>query len=187
MKKEDLRIKKTKKNLYIALATLMQKRAFEEIKVLDICKEAMINRSTFYDHFDDKYDLLDSLLKDLENELTKKLEENDKINSSKEYFMNMIELFFDYIDNNFSMFTPILIKNNNSVFMSMIYETCYKDVKDYMSKKKISNGNIPIDILAKFYVSGVINICVEYLKSTKNYKKEDLLLYLDQLLPNNIY
>ena len=34
----------------------MKNKSFEEIKVSDICKEAHINRSTFYNNFNDKYD-----------------------------------------------------------------------------------------------------------------------------------
>ena len=65
-KKEDLRIVKTKANLYRGLMELMKDQTFEEIKVSDICKEAHINRSTFYNNFNDKYDLLFSLFHDLE-------------------------------------------------------------------------------------------------------------------------
>ena len=64
--KQDLRIIKTKKVLYMALVDLMREKTFEEIKVSDICKEAHINRSTFYNNFNDKYDLLFSLFHDLE-------------------------------------------------------------------------------------------------------------------------
>ena len=51
MKKDDLRIIKTKKALYNALINLMKNKTFEEIKVSDICNEALVNRSTFYAHF----------------------------------------------------------------------------------------------------------------------------------------
>ena len=44
----------------------MKNKSFEEIKVSDVCKEAHINRSTFYNNFNDKYDLLFSLFHDLE-------------------------------------------------------------------------------------------------------------------------
>ena len=54
-KKEDLRVRKTKTNLYKALIELMEEKSFEDIKVIDICRVSLINRSTFYDHFNDKY------------------------------------------------------------------------------------------------------------------------------------
>ena len=65
-KKEDLRIIKTKKNLYEGLLILLKDQSFENVKVSDICKISLVNRSTFYDHFQDKYELLNSLIKYLE-------------------------------------------------------------------------------------------------------------------------
>ena len=58
MNENDLRVIKTKNALFNALIELMKDKTFEEIKVSDICNKALINRSTFYAHFDDKYDLL---------------------------------------------------------------------------------------------------------------------------------
>ena len=49
--------RKTKANLYKGLIELMQEKEFEDIKVIDICKKSLINRSTFYDHFNDKFEL----------------------------------------------------------------------------------------------------------------------------------
>ena len=85
VKKEDLRVTKTKISLYEGLMKLMKEKTFEEIKVSDICSVALTNRSTFYDHFADKYELLDSLINDLEKDLVKKLEENNVYSNAKEY------------------------------------------------------------------------------------------------------
>lgn len=75
-KKTDLRIIKTKKSLYESLLDLMREKPFEELKVSDICENALVNRSTFYSHFDDKYDLLDSLICDLKEGLSEELSKN---------------------------------------------------------------------------------------------------------------
>lgn len=64
-KKTDLRIIKTKKVIYEALIDLMKEKTFEEIKVSDICNKALINRSTFYAHYEDKYELLVEFINDL--------------------------------------------------------------------------------------------------------------------------
>ena len=61
----DKRIIKTKKNLYDGLLEVMREKEFEDIKVSDICDKALTNRSTFYDRFSDKYELLTSLIEDL--------------------------------------------------------------------------------------------------------------------------
>ena len=62
IEKGDLKSIKTKKALYTALLTLLQKGSFEKITVRNICEEALISRVAFYAHFADKYDFLRSWL-----------------------------------------------------------------------------------------------------------------------------
>ena len=57
-KKEDLRIRRTKKLLSNALFELIKKKPFDKVSVCDICDAAMVHRATFYSHFSDKYELL---------------------------------------------------------------------------------------------------------------------------------
>ena len=58
----DPRIRRTRKLLQGALSTLMQAKSFDEISVQDISEAATVNRATFYDHYTDKYALLDALI-----------------------------------------------------------------------------------------------------------------------------
>lgn len=185
-KKEDLRVRKTKKSLYEALLTIMKEKSFEEIKVSDICNMAMTNRSTFYDHFTDKYELFDSLIKDLEIELITKLEKNISYNNSKEYYMNMIKLLFDHISENMDVYSSIINKNRNSIIMDMVYNTLVRDVKEHLIRTDI-DAIIPVEIVSSFYVSGVINVCMDYFRNDSKYNKNDILKYLNLLIPNNIY
>ena len=186
-KKEDLRVIKTKRNLYEGLLSLMKDKPFEDIKVSDICQTSLINRSTFYDHFNDKYELLNSLIKDLEKELTEKLEENHNIESAKEYYMKMIELLFDHISDNISIYSSIIKNNNNSIANDMFRDTLLKDVINYIEKDNKYHGDIPIEIISTFYVSAVINVCLDYIRNSRKYKKDDILNYLDELIPDNLY
>ena len=85
-KKKDLRIIKTRKALYNAFEELMKSKPFEQIKVPDICNEALINRSTFYDHYADKYDLLEEYINSLKDSLTEEItKENNIEKNTKEY------------------------------------------------------------------------------------------------------
>lgn len=53
----DLRARRSRKTLMDAMCNLIQDRPLAKISVGDLTKEAMVNRSTFYAHFVDKYDL----------------------------------------------------------------------------------------------------------------------------------
>ena len=58
----DPRIRRTRQLLQGALRTLMQDKSFEEISVQDITDLATVNRATFYDHYTDKFALLDAMV-----------------------------------------------------------------------------------------------------------------------------
>jgi AcrR family transcriptional regulator len=58
----DPRIRRTRKLLQGALGTLMHSKSFDEISVQDITEAATVNRATFYDHYTDKYALLDAMI-----------------------------------------------------------------------------------------------------------------------------
>ena len=66
--KNDLRVIKTNKALFNALLDLMKEKTFEEIKISDVCSKALINRSTFYAHYNDKYELLVDFINVLKEE-----------------------------------------------------------------------------------------------------------------------
>ena len=53
----DLRVRRSRENLIEALCKLTKDRPLQKISVREITEEAMVNRSTFYAHFVDKYDL----------------------------------------------------------------------------------------------------------------------------------
>lgn len=65
MKKEDPRIIRTRQNIIESFNRLIQKKNFQDISISDITKEAEINRSTFYYHFLDKYDLKDNIQREV--------------------------------------------------------------------------------------------------------------------------
>ena len=52
-------MEKTKIYLSNALLELLKTKSFDNIKVTEICDKALIHKTTFYNHFEDKYELLD--------------------------------------------------------------------------------------------------------------------------------
>jgi AcrR family transcriptional regulator len=62
---EDLRIQRTRKLLQKALLEVTAEKGFAHVTVRDIAGRAMVNRATFYRHYEDKYDLLAKYLEEL--------------------------------------------------------------------------------------------------------------------------
>ena len=187
MEKTDLRIIKTNKILFDALLTLMKEKNFEKIKISDICEVALINRSTFYAHYEDKYDLLIALIEELKNTFLNELKENEYNSISKEYFMNLLKILIEHTDQNRSIYTSILSNNKNGLFIDFIMDVANRDIANRLKNNKdIINSNIPIDTITKFYLGGIINLGLDWILNKDKYTKEELLSYLDKLIPEKI-
>ena len=65
-----MRVTRTIRDFENALITLLEKNSFESLTVDQICKEALMHRSSFYRYFSDKYDLLEQTLNAQINKLT---------------------------------------------------------------------------------------------------------------------
>ncbi len=184
--KTDLRIIKTKKLLYNSLMKLIKDKPFEEIKVADICNDALVNRSTFYAHYNDKYELLVDFINDLKDIMLKDLEQNEQIVNTKKYYMEMISLILDHIDSKKDIYYSILISNRSGIIIDIIVDVAVKDINKRMEIGNIHKGNVPTDIMVIFYLGAVTSVCIEWLKGKDKYNKQDILNYLDQLIPEII-
>ena len=63
--KTDPRVLRTRKFIMDSFMELSSQKEFKDITVKDITTEAMINRATFYYHFEDIYDLLEKVLSEV--------------------------------------------------------------------------------------------------------------------------
>lgn len=60
----DPRVKRTRKLLQQAFVELLTEKGFRTLSVQDIAERATVNRATFYAHFEDKYDLMESYIRE---------------------------------------------------------------------------------------------------------------------------
>ena len=74
--KLDPRVRRTRALLQDALRALLREKRFARISVAEIAERAMVNRNTFYAHYNDKFALLESILRtDFRRQLHGRFEE----------------------------------------------------------------------------------------------------------------
>ena len=187
MNKNDLRVIKTRNILYNTLLDLMKEKSFEEIKVSDICSHALINRSTFYSHYEDKYELLADAINDLKNSLITQLDKNKNISNTREYYLEMIKLFLDYIEEKRDVYLSVMINNRNSVMVDIIYDVLDHDItKRLIDVESNEYNKVPANVVARFYLGGVFNIGIEWLRNGSRYSKDEIINYLNLLIPKDL-
>ncbi len=122
-KKHDLRVLRTKKSLNEALLVLMEKKDFPTITIQELADEAMINRATFYLHYDDKYDLLEKCVNDkLDGIMLKHVMPVKHINNGIFHADAFREIVIDILKS---------VENNEHFFKIMFKANCDNMIKEY--------------------------------------------------------
>lgn len=101
----DPRVKRTRKLIQEAFAELLMEKRFQAISIQDITDRATVNRATFYTHFIDKYDLLDSLMRE---ELQKRLAAQLSLTATltEENLKTLTCIVFDYLTHSYCQLNP---------------------------------------------------------------------------------
>ena len=84
----DLRVIKTKKNIRDAFLELRKKYSLDEIKVNTLCEKAMVNKTTFYNHYQDIYELSDELEREVLDNFFKNFSDIDMLLTDANRFIN---------------------------------------------------------------------------------------------------
>ena len=79
-----------------------------------------------------------------------------------------------------------MINNRNSIMVDIIYDVINHDITKHLKEKEITDNKIPTNIVSKFYLGAVFNVGIEWLKNGSRYSKEEVLEYLNLLIPDNI-
>lgn len=187
MEREDLRVTRTRKLLCTALMDLMQHTSFDKLSVNDICEKAMVHRATFYNHFNDKNDLLNYAIDELQEKLFEKSIENETYNSQKEMLMALVECIIDFMIDNQNKFT-LVYKNSADKISSLISTTVKRSIRYLLSKNKYKQEYIlPIDIIVNFFTGGITMIGIDWLESTDKYSKEEILKFFNILFNEQLF
>lgn len=120
----DLRIEKTERGIKNAFLELRSKKSLEKITVRELCECACINKSTFYSHYKDIYDLSDTMEAEVVRSITSTITHPENIMERPAEFTK--ELMFAFISQN--SLINILFSGNQGSHLSDRIEMGIKDM-----------------------------------------------------------
>lgn len=119
-KKEDRRVRKTKKQLRDGLAKLLEEKSIRDITVKELVDTVDINRSTFYLHYSDIYDMLKKIESELFQEIKDALSEHPL--SPDESAKAFILIMFQIMDRNRPICKALVGPNGDISFVARMEE-----------------------------------------------------------------
>ena len=151
-KKTDLRIIKSKNAIKNAFLDLMEEKGYANITLTDIAKRAMINRKTFYIHFETKEALYNSISNELLSILSPTLNKLQNLDGKeqRQYVINMLLHFKEHKD----IFNILVKDKTNPDFLNKLKEKLKYDLFSISQINKRTEGtNFTPELLSEAFFS----------------------------------
>ena len=174
--KVDRRVRKTRAQLRAGLARLMQKKSMKEITVKELVEEVDINRSTFYLHYTDIYQMLESIEQELMDEISETMRTYPPDPMGKDGSYLFITQIFMILEENRDICCALLGPNGDIAFVNRIEKIIAKTVLDRLGN--IFPKNIrDVEYAYTFCLTG----CVGMIKSWLNDQHSDSPQHMAEL------
>lgn len=118
--KVDRRVRKTKAQLREGLAHLMLEKSIKEITVKELVDKVDINRSTFYLHYSDIYQMLQKIEEEALENITCMLTDSPVDFSDKESTLAFTTKFFSILDSDKDLCRALLGPHGDMAFVEQI-------------------------------------------------------------------
>ncbi|WP_394861576.1 TetR/AcrR family transcriptional regulator [Staphylococcus hominis] len=165
MNNQDLRVQRTKKALITTFSDLLETKSFDNITIQDLCEKANVRRSTFYRHFNDKYDLLNHIVGTLiEYFRTLHLPEIDP-KDPRQFFNKFMKDILLFISDNKAMVKSVISINIYSEVYQILYNQIYTVVKRQIEfDKQIGQFYIDEFIYGEFLTGGILSVILNWIQ-----------------------
>lgn len=194
MNKSESKYFNTAKKMDIAFLELLEQKDFEYITVKEICKKAGVNRSTFYLHYETISDLLSESVEYINRHFLDYMKINSvdfmsKLNDCPIEELNLITPeylipYLSYIKEHKSIFKTS-VKNASVLNLDKSYSLMFEHIfNPIMNRFKTPQERR--NYIMSFYISGLIAIISEWLKSDCKESVKNLIAIIeDCVLPDN--
>lgn len=128
-KKEDRRIAMTKRLLKNAFIEMLHDKDIYHISIRELCENADVNRTTFYKHYGNQFDLLD----DMENDFIEMFEKI--ISEDKNHGQTGVEQLLTFLEDNIDFVRLLFNTNVDPKFPKKLFSSAAieKSAEDAMS------------------------------------------------------
>ncbi|MGN1003298.1 MAG: TetR/AcrR family transcriptional regulator [Oscillospiraceae bacterium] len=117
--KNDQRVALTKQRIYRSFLALLKEKSIHRISIRELCEDAGINRTTFYNHYGSQYDVLNEIADNYLGEIAKTIENADV--RDKESVHSRVALILHFIQDNLELSAMLLNNSIDQTFASRLF------------------------------------------------------------------
>lgn len=166
----------TKKIIKESLIELLKTNDIHQITVTSICNKANINRGTFYSHYKDAFDLLQSVEDELFDQILRYLNETPTEDYTDSLLIKVLEL----ISENKDLCNILLCKQRDGIIDRIIYITSKANLKHLFYKSNEFDESY-FDYLIRYSVGGILAIIQVWLRNNLKESPEEIVKIINNI------
>ncbi|MBC7813431.1 MAG: TetR/AcrR family transcriptional regulator C-terminal domain-containing protein [Burkholderiales bacterium] len=180
---EDLRVRRTRKMIQEAFMALTVEKGFSALTVRDITERAMINRSTFYRHFLDKYDLLEKYMDDVEAIIASEPLTEEMLEEHKNSGSNGLIKLLKHIQENAEFYRVMLGQQGDAAFTCRFQQNSAERFRELMAFRGVTSdtNGLPNEMRVNYVACAGMGAIMWWLDNGQPCSAEQLAMWLGQL------
>ncbi len=173
----DSRVINTKKCLGAALIEILKKKSIYDITIRELCSKANINRTTFYKHYNNQFDLLTEMETKFLEDITAKFSIS---NCERRTFLNLFIDIFNCIKKHKEFAKLLAINLVDKDFENKLIRIPFSAYYPYFRDDKIDP--VFADISYEYIIAGCSAVIRKWLRQDCAMPVETLAKYIIQLV-----
>ena len=161
LNKNDLRVVKTKQVVHQALLKLLKIKPLTEIKVTELCKEANINRGTFYFHYEEVGDIFKEFFEEIMVDLKESYDEPYKHTNNLivEKLDPKTVRIFHHVKKYEEFYKIVLSENVSSTYYYMLFDVIRNNlIEDKHQTAQVEQN----DYFYSYTANAMIGLIIEW-------------------------
>lgn len=183
MNKSEKKFYNTAIKMDNALIELLEEKEFNHISVVDICKKAGVNRSTFYAHYISTLELLkevrDSFVQNFVQGFSNHIDEFELCEEQAENYVSAkyIIPYLKFVKENKSIF-KVFINNLNTFNADELYNNLLNKLWIPSCNKRGITDSSVVTYMSRFYLTGITSIIMDWI----NQNCEDDIFFICEVI-----
>lgn len=184
----DRRARKTEEQLIKGLTQLMKTKSIKEISVRELADLVDINRSTFYLHYKDIFDMVETIENNLAANLISTLEELNNNHITQNILQDFLNDTFETIYSNAELCSVLLSSNGDVNFQRKLRNIIQKKTFDIVNSTLHGKATEDkVHLTTSFIISGILGITESWLQNISLGTPENMADTAFRLIENGIH
>ena len=184
----DRRVRKTEEQLTKGLTKLMKEKSIKDITVRELADEVDINRSTFYLHYKDIFDMVEKIENRLTADVISTMEELSRNRINKTTLLEFLTDIFETIYSNSDLCAVMLSKNGDISFQNKLKEIIYQKTFDIIKARLCRKASeYEIRVTSGFFIAGILGIIEIWLSDISAGTPDQMAETAFRLIENGIH